>query len=63
MTTAYRCYLLDRECRIFERGDFEANSDMEAIARARTLALEHKAHRFEVWEATRYIHGEGTLSP
>jgi hypothetical protein len=36
---------------------------MEAIARARTLALEHKAHRFEVWEATRYIHGEGTLSP
>jgi hypothetical protein len=58
MTTPYRCYLLDQGGRIFERRDFEANSDTEAIARSRTLALEHKAHSFELWEATRYVHGE-----
>ena len=59
MNTAYRCYLRDRDCRIFERCDFQADSDTEAIAQARTLALEHKARSFELWEAARYIHGAG----
>jgi hypothetical protein len=54
----YRCYFLDEESRIFERQDFEANSDAEAIAIARTFAWEHKPRRFEVWEGTRYFHGE-----
>ena len=56
--TGYRCYLLDEESRIFERQDFEADSDAEAIAIARTFAWEHKPRRFEVWEGTRYFHGE-----
>ena len=54
----YRCYFLDEESRIFERQDFEANSDAEAIAIARTFSWEHKPRRFEIWEGTRYLHGE-----
>ncbi len=54
----YRCYCLDKESRIFERQDFQADSDVEAIAVARTFALEHKARRLDVWEGPRYVHGE-----
>ena len=54
----YRCYFLDEESRIFERQDFQAISDVEAIGVARAFAWEHKARRFEVWEGTRYVHGE-----
>jgi len=54
----YRCYFLGAELRVLAMRDFEAESGEEAIAMARTLALEHKADRFELWEATRYLHGE-----
>jgi hypothetical protein len=58
----YRCYLLDEKLRIFERQDFEADSDVEAIAIARLLSLEHKPRRFEVWEGPRYLHGEDSTT-
>jgi hypothetical protein len=54
----YRCYFFGKEFRIVALRDFEADSGQEAIDSARTLALKHKALSFELWEASRYIHGE-----
>jgi hypothetical protein len=47
----------------FAMQDFQAQSSVEAIAAARKLALEQKAKGFELWESTRYLHGEQLLGP
>ena len=58
MLLRYRCYFLGKESGILASRDFQTESDTEALATARTLAAEHKAHSFELWEAARYLHGE-----
>ena len=54
----YRCYFLGNESRIIARQDFYADSDIEALTTARSLASENKPHGFELWEGKRYLHSE-----
>ena len=63
----YRCYFLGKESQILAREDFYADTETEALAIARSFALEKKPDGcFELWEGTRYLHSEdcrGSVQP
>ena len=63
MSFAYRCFFFTRDRKISGSRDIHASSDAEAIAAAKALAVEHNAPAFELWEGTRYLHGEATAKP
>jgi hypothetical protein len=54
----YRCYCIGADSRILAMRDFYADSNVEALAMARTLALDTSSHSFELWEGSHFIHGE-----
>jgi hypothetical protein len=54
----YRCYFFEDQVRVLATRDFFAGNGDEAIATARKLTLEQKARSYELWEGTRYFHGE-----
>jgi hypothetical protein len=62
MRTAYACYLFDQDVRLVGHECFHADSDAEAIARAKELSFERKSSQFELWESMRYVRSEVTES-
>jgi hypothetical protein len=58
MKTSYTCYFLDEDSKLAGRECFHANSDEEAIARAKALLFERKSSQFELWESMRYVCSE-----
>ena len=54
----YRCYFLGMDALILAMRDFHADNNDEALTLARTLALDNKAHRLELWEGSHFIHSE-----
>jgi hypothetical protein len=54
----YRCYLIGEKNRVLGMQEFRAQSGDEAIGIARKFTLEQRARSYELWERTRYFHGE-----
>jgi len=53
----YRCYLLDKECRIVAREHFHAEDDRSATDRAREFLFEGNHAAAELWVASRLVVG------
>ncbi len=54
----YRCYFIGVDAQILAMRDFHADNNVEAVATARTLALDSKSHSFELWEGSHFVHSE-----
>ena len=48
----------DQDVRLASLEFFHANSDADAIARAKALSFERKSSQFELWESMRYVRSE-----
>lgn len=62
MRTSYTCYFFDQDVRLAGQECFHANSDADAIARAKALSFERKSSQFELWESMRYVRSEAAES-
>jgi hypothetical protein len=59
MSAAYRCYFFTPDRKVSGFQDFRADSDAEAIATAKALAIQQNAPPFELWQGMRHVHTEG----